>query len=94
MFTSERIRTTSMASFVFIVNSEHNSAFALIIDSKQTKICRSYIENTKTFKDNVGCIMRYVVVFWVWTEFLNKYHVNLYHRNPMGKVVRNPTRDN
>ena len=31
--------------------------------------------------------MRYVAVFSVWTKFINKWHINLYHHNPFVFVV-------
>ena len=76
-------------SSVFIVNYEHISSFVLIIEFEQAKVCWVHIEKKNTFEDKIGYIMRYVAVFWVWTKFINKWHLNLYHQNPTGESVGN-----
>ena len=50
-------------SGVFMVNCEHISHFALIVNFQQANVCWVYIEKTNTFEDKIGYIMRYVVVF-------------------------------
>ena len=50
-------------SGVFIVNSEHISHFALIVDFQQANVYWVYIEKTNTFENKIGYVMRYVVVF-------------------------------
>ena len=61
MKTPERCQWSH--SGVFIVNCEHFSAFALIIDAEQEKLCWVFLKNTKTFEDKIGYIMHYVVAF-------------------------------
>ena len=75
-------------SSVFIVNCEHISNFALIVDFEQTNVCWVDIEKKNIFEDKIGFIIRYVAVFSVWTKFINTWHLNLYHRNPTGESVR------
>ena len=74
-------------SNVFIVNCEHISSFVLIVEFEQANVCWVHIEKTNTFEDKIGYIMRYVAVFSVWTKFINKWHLNLYHHNPFVLVV-------
>ena len=63
----------SVASFsAFIVNCEHNSNFVPVIDFEQANVCLVYIEKVITFEGKIGYIVRYVVVFQVWTKFINK----------------------
>ena len=50
-------------SDVYIVKCEHVSLFVLIADFNQANLSRIYNENTNSFKDEIRCIMRYVVVF-------------------------------
>ena len=50
-------------SSVFIVNCEHISNFALIVDFEQANARWIHIEKTNTFKDKIGHIICYVVVF-------------------------------
>ena len=76
-------------SSVFIVNCEHFSNFALIVDFEQAKVCWVYIEKRNTFEDKIWYIMRYVAIFSVRTKFTNTWHLNLYHHNPTGESVRN-----
>ena len=76
-------------SSVFIVNCEHISSFVQIAEFEQANVCWVHIENKNTFEDKIGYIMRYVAVFSVWTKFINKWHLNLYHHNPTGKSGRN-----
>ena len=61
MKTPERCQWSR--SGVFIVNCEHISAFALIIDSEQENLCWVFLKNTKTFEDKIGYIMHYIVAF-------------------------------
>ena len=61
MKTSERCQWSR--SGVFIVNCEHISAFALIIDSEQENLCWVFLKNTKTFEGKIGYIMHYIVAF-------------------------------
>ena len=49
-------------SGVFMVNCEHISHFALIVNFQQANVCWVYIEKTNTFEDKIE-YMRYVVVF-------------------------------
>ena len=70
-------------SNVFIVNCEHISSFVLIVEFEQANVCWVHIEKTNTFEDKIGYIMRYVAVFSVWTKFINKWHLNLSHHNPL-----------
>ena len=74
-------------SNVFIVNCEYISSFALIVEFKQANVCWFHIEKTNTSEDKIGYIMRYVAVFSVWTKFINKWYLNLYHHNPFVSVV-------
>ena len=48
---------------VFIVNREYISNLVLIVDFEQKNVCWLYTEKTNTFKDRIGYIMRYVIVF-------------------------------
>ena len=48
-------------SGVFMVNCEHISHFALIVNFQQANVCWVYIEKTNTFEDKIE-YMRYVVV--------------------------------
>ena len=50
-------------SGVFIVNLEHISSFALIVEIEQENVCWTHIEMTNTFGDKIGYITRYVAVF-------------------------------
>ena len=59
-------------SGVFVVNCEHISNFALIVDFEQANVCWIGIEKRNTFEDMIWYIMRYVAVFSVWTKFINK----------------------
>ena len=52
-------------SLVFIVNCEHISSFALIIEFEQANVCWVHIEKKNTFEDKIVYIMRYVAVFSV-----------------------------
>ena len=52
-------------SIVIIVNCEHFSSFALIVELEQANIFWVHIEKTNTFEDKIRYIMRYVVVFSV-----------------------------
>ena len=65
-------RCQSRHSCVFIVNCEHISSFVLIVEFEQANLCWVHIEKTNSFKDKIGYIIRYVVVFSVWTKFINK----------------------
>ena len=60
MKTLERLQWRR--SCVFIVNCEHTSKFVLVIDFEQAKVCWVLIEKSITFEDNIGYIMRYVVL--------------------------------
>ena len=51
MKTPERCQWSR--SGIFIVNCEHISAFALIIDSEQENLCWVFLKNTKTFEDKI-----------------------------------------
>ena len=59
-------------SGVFVVNCEHISNFALIVDFEQANVCWIDIEKRNIFEDMIWYIMRYVAVFSVWTKFINK----------------------
>ena len=48
---------------VFIVNIEHISNLVLIVDFEQANVQWVHIEKTNTFKDKIGYIVCYVVVF-------------------------------
>ena len=48
---------------VFIVNCGHVSNVVLIFEFGQTNVYWVHIEKTSTFEDEIGYIMRYVVVF-------------------------------
>ena len=48
---------------VFIVNREHVSNLVLIVDFEQKNVCWLYTKKANTFKDRIGYIMRYVIVF-------------------------------
>ena len=61
MKTPERCQWS--CSGVFIVNCEHISAFALIIDSEQENLCWVFLKNTKAFEGKIGYIMHYIVAF-------------------------------
>ena len=74
---------------VFIVKCEHVLHIVLIVDFEQLSVCQVHIKITNTFKSKIRYLMHYVVVFSVWKKFINKLDVNLYHRNPMDKSVRN-----
>ena len=76
-------------SSVFIVNCKHISSFVLIPEFEQANVCWVHIETKNTSEDKIGYIMRYVGVFSVWTKFINKWYLNLYHHNPTGESVRN-----
>ena len=76
-------------SSVFTVNFKYISSFVLILELEQTNVCWVHIEKTKTLAEKIRYIMDYVAVFSVWTKFINKWHLNLYHRNPTGESVRN-----
>ena len=52
-------------SSVFIVNLEHISSSALIVEFEQENVCWIHIEMTNTFGDKIGYITRYVAVFSV-----------------------------
>ena len=73
---------------VFIVNCKHISNVVLTVDFEQAKICSIYIEKANIFEDKIVHIMRYALI-WVWTKFINKQHLNIYHHNPMGESLRN-----
>ena len=64
--------SNSRRSSVFIVNCVHTSNFVLIIDFGQAHICLVHIEKEITFEDKVKYVMRYAVVFQVWTKFIEK----------------------
>ena len=55
--------TRTISSDTFIVNCEHTSNFVLFADVEQANVCWVHIENKNTFKDKIGYIMRYLVVF-------------------------------
>ena len=76
-------------SSFFIVNCKDISIFVLIVEFEQGNICWVHIEKSNTFEDEIRYIMCYVVVFSVWTKFIKKWHLNLYHHNPTGESVRN-----
>ena len=57
---------------VVIAEYEHVSHFVLIVDVEQAKNCWVHIENANTFEDMIRYVMHYVVVFSVWTKFINK----------------------
>ena len=59
-------------SSVFIVKRKHISIFVLIVEFEQANVCWVHIKKTNTFEDKIGYIMRYVVVFSVWTKFIEK----------------------
>ena len=59
-------------SCAFIVNCEHSSSFVLIIEFEQATLCWVHIEKTNSFKNKIGYITRYVVVYSVWKKFMNK----------------------
>ena len=64
-------------SEVFFVKSEHVLYFVLISDFEQTNVCLVHIENTNTLEGEIRNIVRYVVVFSVWTNFLtNSMYTN------------------
>ena len=46
-----------------IVNCEHVSNCALIIDFEPANVCLVCIENAITFEDKIDYIMHYVVIF-------------------------------
>ena len=48
---------------MFIVKCEHISLFVVIAESEWANVCWVHIENTSTFEDKIGYIMRYLVVF-------------------------------
>ena len=48
---------------VFIVNCGHVSNLVLIFEFEQVNVYWVHIEKTSTFQDEIGYIMRYVVVF-------------------------------
>ena len=48
---------------VFIVNCGQISNVVLIFEFGQTNVYWVHIEKTSTFEDEIGYIMRYVVVF-------------------------------
>ena len=75
-------------SSVFIVNCKHILNFALILELEQANVCGVYIEKTNTFEGKVRYIMRYVAVFSMWTKFIEKWNLNLYHHNPTSESVR------
>ena len=50
-------------SSVFIVNREHISSFALIVEFEHGNVCWIHIEMTNTSGDKIGYITRYVAVF-------------------------------
>ena len=52
-------------SSIFVVNSEHISSFALIVEFEQENVCWIYIEMTNTFGDKIGYISRYVALLSV-----------------------------
>ena len=52
-------------SSVFIVNCEHISNFVLIVNFEQANVCLFHIKKSSIFKDKIGHIMLYVVVFQV-----------------------------
>ena len=88
--SNEGSRTMWMTLFaVFIVKCEHVLHIVLIVDFEQLNVCRVHIKITNTFKIKIRYLMRYVAVFSVWKKFINKLDVNLYHRDPMDKSVRN-----
>ena len=95
LFKNVRIKNEALEqcqsrhSSVFIANREHISSFVLIVEFEQENVCWIHIEMTNTFGDKIGHITRYVAVFSVWTKFSNKWHLNIYHYNPMGESVRN-----
>ena len=64
--------SNSCRSSVCIANCVHTSNFVLIIDFGQANVCLVHIEKEITFEDKVKYIMRYVVVFQVWTKFIEK----------------------
>ena len=76
-------------SSVFIVNCAHISNFVLIVEFEEANVCWVHIEKKNTFEDKIGHVMRCVAVFSVWTKFINKWHLNLYHHNSTGESLRN-----
>ena len=76
-------------SSVFIVNCDRISSFALIVEFEQGNVWWVHIENKNILEDKIRYIMRYVAVFSVWTKFIDKWHLNLYHHNTTGESVRN-----
>ena len=63
---------------VFIVNCEHISDLFLIVDFEQANVCWAHIEKTNTFEEKIQYIMRYVVVFSVWTKFIKAWFPQWY----------------
>ena len=53
-------------SSIYIVNCKHFSNFLLSIEFEQANVFWVNIE------DKIRCIMRYVVVVYVWPKFINK----------------------
>ena len=74
---------------ILFVNCEYISCFVLIVEFEQANVRWVHIEMTNTFVDKIGYVMRSVPVFSVWTKFIYKWHLNLYHHNPTGESVRN-----
>ena len=75
-------------SSVFIVYCEHISSFVLVVEFEQANLFWVHIEKTNSFEDKIGYIIRYVLVFSVWTKLINKEHLNLYLHKPTGESVR------
>ena len=70
----EDSRTTSMASLwcFFIVEYERVSQILLIADFEQENVCWVHTENKSSSEEEIRYIMRYFVIFSVWTKFIRK----------------------
>ena len=58
MKTLERSQWRHCRAFI-----EHISNFVLIVDFEQANVCWVHNKKTNTFKDKIGYIMRFVVIF-------------------------------
>ena len=59
-------------SRVYIVNCKHVSNILAIKDLEKANVFWVHIEKINTFGDKIRYIMRYVVVIYVWSKFINK----------------------
>ena len=58
-----RLRMGTLKQRQLCCPGEHISYFFLATGFEKAKVSWVHIEKTKTFKDKIGCNMRYLVVF-------------------------------